>query len=111
MLVLSTIKANLVIRSRPCPGLNIDRVCVLLQGTVQQVSTIELKGTGESVNFTLDLAKLLVQCLSLGIIQGTIAGLYGQFPSPVYQIGDNGQSAVCGADKIGTRFYILDRLG
>ena len=83
----------------------------MTQGPVQQVSTVELKGTGESVNFALDLAKLLIQCLSLGIIQGAVTGLYGQFPAPVYQIGDTGQSAVGGADKIGTRFYIFDRLG
>ena len=72
----------------------------MTQGPVQQVSTFELKGTGESVNFALDLAKLLIQCLSLGIIQGAVTGLYGQFPAPVYQIGDTGQSAVGGAEKL-----------
>ena len=101
----------MVIGSGTGSGLNIDGVGVLPQRTVQQVSAIELKGTGEPVNFALDLVKLLVQGLPLGVIQGTIAGLYSQFPSPVYQIGDTGQSAFCGADKIGPRFYILDRLG
>jgi hypothetical protein len=48
----------------------------------------------------MDLAKLLIQCFSLRVVQVAITGLYGQFASSVYEVSDYGKPAFSGKDKI-----------
>jgi hypothetical protein len=48
----------------------------------------------------MDLAKLLIQCFSLRVVQGAITGLYGQFASSVYEVSDYGDPAFSSKDKI-----------
>jgi hypothetical protein len=48
----------------------------------------------------MDLAKLLIQCFSLRVVQGAITGLYGQFVSSVYDGSDYGEPAFSGKGKI-----------
>ena len=52
------------------------------------------------VGFVMDLAKLLIQCFSLRVVQGAITGLYGQFASSVYEVSDYGEPAFSGTEKI-----------
>ena len=58
----------------------------------------------------MDLAKLLIQCFSLIVVQGAITGLYGQFASSVYEVSDYGEAAFSGKDKIVACLNIADRL-
>jgi hypothetical protein len=68
--------------------------------TIQQVLTVEWELASEAGDFVMDLAKLLIQCFSLRVVQVAITGLYGQFASSVYEVSDYGKPAFSGKDKI-----------